>query len=267
MKCILLVYTLRIISVTVPGKITDLTSSFSETGAMFNSDTRMYTLDLIATWNDPIYPNGVITSYELNLTKLDTGDVVYNNDSILVRNVTESVMVLPFTNYTVTVAASTSAGQGVETTIIILSPQAGKSFIDHYEVYTFNASCAYVCLIIPLAPGVVRDLNALFILSGSVFNTISRMYTLNIDISWSEPINPNGVITAYSVTVYQTDNSSDVVYSNDAVTDLAVTESVMVLPFTNYTVNVAASTSAGQGNEITIIIPSPDASKHKSALL
>ena len=60
------------------------------------------------------------------------------------------------------------------------------------------------------------------------------------------------------MTVYH--NSSDVVYSNDGVTDLAVTESVMVLPYTNYTVTVAASTSAGQGGESTIIILSPETS-------
>ena len=35
--------------------------------------------------------------------------------------VTASVMVLPFTNYTVTVAASTSAGQGEETSVTIES--------------------------------------------------------------------------------------------------------------------------------------------------
>ena len=58
--------------------------------------------------------------------------------------------------------------------------------------------------------------------------------------------------------VAETD-SSDVVYSNDAVTDLAVTESVMVLPYTNYTVTVAASTSAGQGDNATVIILSPEA--------
>ena len=264
MKCILLVYILHIISVTVPSKITDLTSSFSETGAMFNSDTRMYTLDLIATWNDPIYPNGVITSYELNLTQLDTGDVVYSNDSLLVRNVTESVMVLPYTNYTVTVAASTVAGQGVETTIIILSPEAGKSLYQSPQCIHFICVCVNF---ITAAPGVVRELSAFFDISGSEYNTTSRVYTLNIDISWIEPINPNGVITAYNVTVYQTDDSSDIVYSNDAVTDLAVTESVMVLPYTNYTVTVAASTSAGQGDETTITILSPEAGKHKSALL
>ena len=116
----------------------------------------------------------------------------------------------------------------------------------------------HVLCIVCTAPGKVGGLQVSFDLLGSVFNAISRMYTLNIDISWIEPINPNGVITAYNVTVYQTDDSSDVVFS-DAVTDLAVTESVMVLPYTNYTVAVAASTSAGQGDETTIIILSPEA--------
>ena len=109
------------------------------------------------------------------------------------------------------------------------------------------------------APSQVEDLDAMFVISGSTFNPTDRIYTLDINIEWNVPIYPNGVITAYSVTVYQTDDSSDVVYSNDAVTDLAVTESVMVLPFTNYTVSVAASTSAGQGDETTIIILSPEA--------
>ena len=85
------------------------------------------------------------------------------------------------------------------------------------------------------------------------------MYTLIIDITWDEPSYPNGVITSYNVTIYQTDNSSDVVYSNDSMTDLAVTESVMILPYTNYTVTVAASTSAGQGDEVAITILSPEA--------
>ena len=107
-------------------------------------------------------------------------------------------------------------------------------------------------------PGQVNNLEATFSVN-TTFNSTSRMHTLDVNISWNEPINPNGVITAYSVTVYQTDDSSDVVYSNDAVTDLAVTESVMVLPFTDYTVTVAASTSAGQGDETTIIILSPEA--------
>ena len=94
---------------------------------MFNSTTRIYTLDIVITWDEPSNPNGVITFYEVNVTQTDdSGIVVYSNSSLPVPNVIESVMVLPFTNYTVTVAASTSAGQGDEVAISIESPEAGK---------------------------------------------------------------------------------------------------------------------------------------------
>ena len=119
-----------------------------------------------------------------------------------------------------------------------------------------------VC-VVSAEPGPVRNIAASFVDADSVFDPITRMLNLSIDIEWIEPIYPNGVITAYSVTVYQSDDSSDVVYSNDAVTDLTVTESVMVLPFTDYTVTVAASTLAGQGDETTIIILSPEAGIYK----
>ena len=85
------------------------------------------------------------------------------------------------------------------------------------------------------------------------------MYSLDLNIAWDEPINPNGVITSYEVTVTQTDNSSDIVYTDDSLTVTSVTQSVMVLPFTNYTVTVTASTSAGEGDKSTIIIEFPEA--------
>ena len=93
------------------------------------------------------------------------------------------------------------------------------------------------------------------------------MYTIDINITWDEPIYPNGVITAYNVTVYQTANSSDVVYRDGSITNLTVTESVMVLPFTDYTVSVSASTSAGQGDETTVTVESPQAGMHAYMLL
>ena len=76
---------------------------------------------------------------------------------------------------------------------------------------------------------------------------------------WGEPTNPNGVITSYNVTVYQTDGSNDVIFSDSAVTATTVTESVMALPYTNYTVAVTASTSAGEGEEESVIETSPQA--------
>ena len=96
------------------------------------------------------------------------------------------------------------------------------------------------------APEAVENLAATFLASDS------------LSISWTEPAYPNGAITSYEVTVTQTDDSSVVVY-NDTVTGTAVTASVNVLPFTDYTVRVAASTSAGPGAGNSITVTSPQA--------
>ena len=117
-----------------------------------------------------------------------------------------------------------------------------------YQCYIY-----YCCAV----PGLVRNRFAEFGAS-ITFDPTSRMYTLIIDISWEEPTYPNGIIQSYQVAVAET-ISGFPVYSNDAVTDLAVNVSVMVLPYTQYTVSVAASTLAGQGDETTIIILSPEA--------
>ena len=113
-------------------------------------------------------------------------------------------------------------------------------------------------------PGPIINLNASFVDASidSVYNSATGMLSLSVEIEWDEPMFPNGVLMDYTVTVYQTENSSNVVYSDDSIAGLTVTaESVMVLPYTNYTVSVSASTSAGQGEETTTIITSPEASK------
>ena len=84
------------------------------------------------------------------------------------------------------------------------------------------------------------------------------MYTLDMTISWNEPNHTNGDITFYEVTVAQTFNSNNIVYNNNSLAT-SVTESVMVLPFTNYTVTVTVYTSTGQGEATTINFESPEA--------
>ena len=109
-----------------PDQVANLIASFDSNGTIYNTANRMYTLDVNIVWNSPVYPNGDIISYEVIVSQTEnSSNVLYSNDSLLVLNVTESVMVLPFTNYTVSVAASTSAGQGDNATVIILSPEAG----------------------------------------------------------------------------------------------------------------------------------------------
>ena len=107
----------------------DLQASFGAS-TNFNSTSRVHTLDVVITWNEPTTLNGVITFYEVNVTQTDDSSIaVYSNDRLNVLSITESVMVLPFTNYTVTVAASTSAGQGEGTSITIKSPEAGRAVL------------------------------------------------------------------------------------------------------------------------------------------
>ena len=134
-------YDYKVISPAEPGQVENLTASFVSTGSMFDSNTRMYTLDVDITWDDPTNPNGVITSYEVTVSRTnDSNDIVYTNTTLKVTSVTTSMMVLPFTNYTVTVAASTSAGQGEAVTIIIESPEAGN------DIYLLpNQFCIIMC--------------------------------------------------------------------------------------------------------------------------
>ena len=110
-------------------------------------------------------------------------------------------------------------------------------------------------------PGKIGNLYVSFNSTGSSYNAATRIFTLGISILWDVPINPNGVITSYEVTVAETDNSSNVVYTNNSLTDTSATQSVMVLPFTNYTVTVTASTSAGQGDPVMVVELSPEAGK------
>ena len=116
------------------------------------------------------------------------------------------------------------------------------------------------------APGQIGNLYVTFNSTGSSYNATTHIYTLGINILWNVPINPNGDITSYEVTVAQSDNSSNVVYTNDSLTDTSTTQSVMVLPFTYYTVTVTASTSAGQGDPVSVVKLSPEAGKEFTCL-
>ena len=111
-----------------------------------------------------------------------------------------------------------------------------------------------------VVPSQVRNLNADFITTGAMFD--SNMYTLSINISWEEPAYLNGDITSYEVIVARTDDDDDLVFTNSNVTVLnIIAESVVLLPFTSYTVSVAASTLAGQGESESLVRLSPEAGK------
>ena len=270
-----------------PGLVQDLTASFNESSSTFDPDTRMHTLNVVISWDPPTQPNGEITGYTVTVYRNgNTSDIVYNNTMVTDTTVSPQVMVFPFTDYTVSVSASTSAGEGEATEVTIESPEAGMpsihplifppslppsiplappsflsvaytSYVDHLSLCF--PSYAFLPFYIHFSePGPVQSLTATFDESSS-FDTSTRMLTLDIAISWDPPTQPNGEITGYNVTVYRTDNTSDIVYSNTMVTDTMISPQVEVLPFTDYTVSVSASTSAGEGEATEVTIESPEA--------
>ena len=96
--------------------------------ATYNSSTVTYNLPVSISWQPPQYPNGIIVMYNYSLVETnEAGRVVIDGNTtdtelFIERNVTVS----PFTNYTATVVAFTSAGSGDSVMEIALSPEAGK---------------------------------------------------------------------------------------------------------------------------------------------
>ena len=95
------------------------------------------------------------------------------------------------------------------------------------------------------------------------FSRSSRMYDLNVNISWQPPAYPNGVILGYNYTLMETSNPNNMVVEYTNTTLLSVEQSVMVSPFTSYTATVVAFTSAGGGESVMDVVLSPEAGKFK----
>ena len=93
------------------------------------------------------------------------------------------------------------------------------------------------------------------------FNSESRMYDLNITISWEAPSEPRGRILAYSYRLVATSDSGDVIVAYTNTTMLSAERSVMVSPFTNYTATVVAFTNLGSGDSVMEVALSPEAGK------
>ena len=110
-----------------PGPVQNLTVSFLSESATYNSTTRTYDIPVNISWQPPEYPNGEIVAYSYCLVETNAP----NTNIILDINTTQlsiqrSVTVAPFTNYTVTVVAFTSAGSGDSVMDVALSPEAGN---------------------------------------------------------------------------------------------------------------------------------------------
>ena len=110
-----------------PGPVQNLTVTFLSESATYNRTTRTYDIPVSISWQPPEYPNGEIVAYSYRLVETNAP----NTNIILDMNTTQlsiqrSVTVAPFTNYTATVVAFTSAGSGESVMNVALSPEAGN---------------------------------------------------------------------------------------------------------------------------------------------
>ena len=107
----------------------------------------------------------------------------------------------------------------------------------------------------------MQNLRVMYTAELTDFNRSSRMYDLNVNISWEAPSEPRGRILAYSYRLVETANTSNVIIAYTNTTDLSVEHNVTVSPFTNYTATVVAFTSAGGGDSVMEVALSPEAGK------
>ena len=109
------------------------------------------------------------------------------------------------------------------------------------------------------APGPVQNLRVEYTAVLTNFNRLSRMYDLNVTISWEAPFDPRGVIQTYSYRLVETNPSNNVIIEYTNTSLLSAERTVMVSPFTNYTATVVAYTSAGMGESAVRVSLSPEA--------
>ena len=111
------------------------------------------------------------------------------------------------------------------------------------------------------APSEVRSLTANYDISvPSSYDQISGFYEGTLEISWTEPEFPNGVITEYTYTVEGPSPSSAVVYTgNTTITSVQI--DAQLIPVGIYVVMVTAATIGGPGMPSDFIISVPEASK------
>ena len=122
---------------TAPDSVQNIQLTFSIESATYDNVSRTYDLNVTISWEEPLEPGGDIVAYSYRLVETNTPDsvTIMEANATMTLSVTQPVTVSPFTNYTATVVAYTSAGRGPDETITRLSPEAGEQ-IGPYSLFT-----------------------------------------------------------------------------------------------------------------------------------
>ena len=114
---------------TAPDPVQNLMLTFLSESAIYTDATRTYYIPVTISWQPPQYPNGEIITYRYSLVETNAPNTVIisdTNTSGTVLSIEHNVTVSPFTNYTATIVAFTSAGRGEPVMEVVLSPEASK---------------------------------------------------------------------------------------------------------------------------------------------
>lgn len=218
------------------------------------------------SWDNPfdaLTPDQLLLTYYV--TKL-SGEALANNESFqsLTLEMTNLSLgtgsdssytlrdLLFYTQYNISLTAvysgsNSSAVEGSATTI-----QGGMDPL-------LMSTCVELLLSInfPTAPSQVTNVALSFGAMLLTFDQVTRNSLVQLSINWTEPLEPNGVITNYNYTLL--DSANDVV-SSGLTGETSVNINVSVLPYELYRVSVAAITGGGQGdNMFSDFVRSPEA--------
>nr|XP_060635514.1 phosphatidylinositol phosphatase PTPRQ [Anolis sagrei ordinatus] len=166
---------------------------------------------ILLYWDVPVNPNGEITHYTVYAMELDTNRAFHmttTNNSILITGLRK------YTNYKMRVAASTTIGESAlseDNDIFVTTPEDE-----------------------PDSPP--QDVE------------LSEVTATEINLRWSPPEKPNGIITHYEV-IY--DDASTSVFKNTTATNLLLNG---LKPYTLYNISVRAFTSLGHGNQSSALL-------------
>ena len=200
--------------------------SAAPTGTPRDVTPSMTSRSIMVTWDtiECIERNGIITNYTVVFQEqvpVNTVGMIFSAEGLT-----------PQTNYTFQVAGVNDVGTGPFTNVITVTTAENGLF----------------CLLI-------SDATLLFntsttVLPGPISNLTAHPKLTSIDLTWSAPLEPNGVIISYEVTYRVT--GCNLVTANT--TDLSTTFSISSLtPQTTVSnISVTAYTSIGPGEAATL---------------
>ena len=190
--------------------------------------------------------NGIITEYRVNITEIETGNVL--SHVALITQI--SVQFLhPYYTYACIVSAVTNAEGPPSDTVVITTPEDGKKVHAHQNNNVFHSlslslsSLTYTPSIHPPTP----SLSSLSVPNGYPQNFAGATpSSQSVALTWDPPpaAEQNGVIIGYTVNVTEADSGANFQLVVSANTSYVVSS---LQPFTSYNFLIAAATSVGVG--------------------